>query len=41
MRRAVGGILIRRAVGGILIRRAVGAVCTDREWKKIKKIMIE
>jgi len=37
MRRAVGGILIRRAVGGILIRRAVGAVCTDREWKKIKK----
>lgn len=32
---------MRRAVGGVLMRRAVGAVCTDRECKKIKKIMIE
>ena len=30
-----------RAVGAVLMRRAVGAVCTDRECKKIKKIMIE
>lgn len=28
---------MRRAVGAVLKRRAVGAVCTDREWKKLKK----